>query len=61
MDFGRSREENVVQRSGATRAEGESDGVMGKGKRSCWSREEGRKSTTGGGCWRGSISPACQL
>lgn len=42
----------MVQKSGATGAGGEPDGVMGKGKRSCWSREEGRRNTRGGGCWR---------
>lgn len=38
----------MVQKSGDTKAGGKSDGVMGRGKRSGWSREEGR-STRGAG------------
>lgn len=54
----------MVQKSGATKAGAKSDGgEMGKGKKSGWNREEGRRNTRGGGCWRGprSSSPACQL
>lgn len=49
----------MVQKSGAPRARGESDGAR-RTEKSCWSRGEGRRNTGGQRAPR-SISLACQL